>query len=178
MRRSTQARRLFALDHNFPIPIVDALAPVMPEAELVPISRIDPRLPGFNDDWRVLLALHHHARAWDGLITTDANMLSLPRELAVLHQTKLSLIVAAAAGHDPAKATGLVLAQLSGICKRTTSRHAQIWLLRTIQKEPERAWDQLTDIARRQGKQAAEVYKAAKLPAAELAIDPLAQNTD
>jgi hypothetical protein len=166
-------RRLFALDHNFPIPIVDALAPVMPEAELVPISRIDPRLPGFKDDWRVLLALHRHARPWDGLITTDSGMLSLPKELAVLHQTKLSLVVAEAAGHDPAKATGLVLAQLSGICKQTTPDQAQIWILRTTQKDPERAWDQLGKIAKRQGKSIDEVFKAVRLSRPELGTDPL-----
>jgi hypothetical protein len=33
------SRRLFALDHNFPVPVVRALAPFMPEAELVPISQ-------------------------------------------------------------------------------------------------------------------------------------------
>lgn len=146
----------------------------MPEAELVPLSRIDPRLPEFKDDWRVLLALHHHSRAWDGLITTDSGMLSLSRELAALHQTKLSLIVAEAAGHDPAKATGLVLAQLSGICKQTTPDQAQIWILRTTQKEPERAWDQLGKIAKRQGKSIDEVYKASRLSQTEFATDPLA----
>ena len=166
-------RRLFALDHNFPVPIVDALAPMMPEAELVPISRIDPRLPGFRDDWRVLLALYHHARAWDGLVTTDSGMLSLPKELAVLHQTKLTLVVAEAAGHDPAKATGIVLAQLSGICKQTTPEHAQVWVLRTTQKEPERAWDQLSKIAKRQGKSIDEVFKSVRLSPVELDANPL-----
>jgi hypothetical protein len=166
-------RRLFALDHNFPVSIVDALAPMMPEAELVPISRIDPRLPGFKDDWRVLVALYHHPRAWDGLVTTDSGMLSLPRELAVLHQTKLTLVVAEAAGHDPAKATGIVLAQLSGICKQTTPEQAQVWILRTIQKEPERAWDQLSKIAKRQGKSIDEVFKSVRLSQVELSTNPL-----
>ena len=71
--------RLFALDENFPEPIVDMLAPFLVEAELVPLDRIDPRLPEM-DDWELLLALHHHGREWDGLITTDSSMLKQPRE--------------------------------------------------------------------------------------------------
>jgi hypothetical protein len=102
-------RRQFALDQNFPQPIVDALAAYIIEAELVPILRIDEQLATL-EDWEVLLALHHHERAWDGLITTDANMLALPRELAVLMQTKLTLVVTKESGHDPIKATGLLLA--------------------------------------------------------------------
>jgi len=34
-------RRLFALDHNFPEPLLDALSASIPEAELVPVRRID-----------------------------------------------------------------------------------------------------------------------------------------
>jgi hypothetical protein len=85
--------RLFALDQNFPQPIVEALAQYIFEAELVPIAEIDERLATL-DDWEVMLTLHHHERPWDGLITTDANMLVLTRELAVLMQTKLTLYAA------------------------------------------------------------------------------------
>lgn len=91
---------LFALDQNFPEPIIDALDEWIPEAELVPLRRIDPLLSTL-DDWEVLLALHHHARPWEGLIPTDSGILSLPRELAVILQTNLTLVVAAEAGHDP-----------------------------------------------------------------------------
>lgn len=49
-------RRLFALDQNFPQPIVSALRDFMVEAELVALADIDPRL-GDVDDWQVLLAL-------------------------------------------------------------------------------------------------------------------------
>jgi len=46
-------------------------------------------------------------------------MLSLPKELAVLCHSRLSLVIAVAAGHDPIEATGLVLAHISGICSQT-----------------------------------------------------------
>ena len=55
--------RLFALDQNFPQPIVDALAEYIIEAELVPIGDVDERLATL-DDWEVMLALHHHERPW------------------------------------------------------------------------------------------------------------------
>ena len=54
-------RRLFALDQNFPQPIVSALSEFMAEAEFVALADIDARLADL-DDWEVLLALHHHER--------------------------------------------------------------------------------------------------------------------
>jgi hypothetical protein len=90
--------KLFALDQNFPHPIVGALNAFLLEAELVPLRDIDPLLVADMDDWQVLLALHHHDRAWDGLITTDSGMLNLPREIAVIRQTNLTLVVAEGGG--------------------------------------------------------------------------------
>lgn len=83
--------RLFALDQNFPQPIVALLAEYLTEeAKLVPLGDIDPRLPDMENDWELLLSLHHHGRPWDGLITTDSSMLFVERELAVLMQTRLN----------------------------------------------------------------------------------------
>ena len=48
------ARRLFALDHNFPDPIVAVLADFQADADLVRIDQIDARLPDL-DDWELLL---------------------------------------------------------------------------------------------------------------------------
>ena len=42
--------RLFALDQNFPQRIISSLAPYMPEAKLVSIREIHPRMP-LIDDW-------------------------------------------------------------------------------------------------------------------------------
>jgi hypothetical protein len=116
----------FALDQNFPTPVVDSLKAYLIEAELVSVRQIDPKLARM-DDWELLLALHHSQPRCDGLITTDSSMTSLPRELAVLLQTKLTLVVAAESGHDPLKATGLVLAHLPQICCCWLRRSAEIW---------------------------------------------------
>jgi hypothetical protein len=66
--------RRFALDQNFPEPIVESLSDwLASDAELMPIRRIDDRMATL-DDWEVLHALHADAAGWDGLITTDVKM--------------------------------------------------------------------------------------------------------
>src|SRR5215208_4568353 len=113
--------RLFALDRNFPQPIVSVLSDFQADATLVSLDAIDPRLSTL-DDWELLLALHHHVEPWDGLITTDSSMLSQGPELAALIQTKLTLVVAMESGHNPVKASGLLFAYLASISQRTNSR--------------------------------------------------------
>lgn len=165
--------RLLALDQNFPEPIVDALADFLAEdAELVPIRRIDPRLPT-ADDWQVLQALHADQRPWDGLITSDSNMLGLPKELAVLCQTKLTLVVTIAAGHDPIKATGLLLAHLSVVCEQTRPDRPQVWRLATTRKAPDDAWDYMTRAAERHDTTAQALYGRERLSGDELDADLL-----
>jgi len=169
--------RLFALDQNFPQPIVALLAEYLTEeAELVPLGDIDRRLPDMENDWELLLSLHHDGRPWDGLITTDTSMLSLERELAVLMQTRLTLVAAEEAGHDPLRATGLLLLHLPGICKATTPARAQIWHLRAPGRLPHLdPWDQLGRVARHRSTSARRLYRNAQLSASELARDPLAK---
>jgi hypothetical protein len=165
--------RRFALDQNFPQPIVEVLRDFMTEAEMVALGDIDERLTDI-DDWEVLLALHHHGEEWDGLITTDSGMLSLPRELSVLLQTKLTLVVADASGHDPLKATGLVLTYLPWIAVHTQRDLAQMWVLRSGNRPHDDPWDWMTKLAERRGTTAAALYGQEKLDAAELARNPLA----
>ena len=165
--------RLFALDQNFPEPIVDALVDFLTEdAELVPIRRIDPRLPT-ADDWQVLQALYAGERTWDGLVTSDRNMLGLPKELAVLCQTKLTLVVVVAAGHDPIKATGLLLAHLSAVCEQTRPDRPQVWTLATTRKAPDDAWDYVSRAAERHDTTAQALYRRERLTADELSSDLL-----
>lgn len=89
--------RLFALDHNFPDPIVAVLSDFQSDAELVRVDKIDDRMADL-EDWELLLALHHHTHPWDGLITADSSMLNQGPELAALIQTKLTLVVAVESG--------------------------------------------------------------------------------
>ena len=58
----------------------------------------------------------------DGFITNDANILHLAREMVVLSQTRLALVVAAGVDHDPIRATGLVMLYLGHIVHRLSHR--------------------------------------------------------
>jgi hypothetical protein len=164
--------KLFALDQNFPEPIVASLDEYIVEAELVPIRNIDRGLAEL-DDWEVLLALHHHERPWDGLITTDTGMLSLPRELAVMRQTNLTLVVAHEAGHDPIKATGLLFTHLGWICRETIPTRPQIWHLVARNRPGADPLEYFEKIADHTGRTTEEVWKEGRLTARELARDPL-----
>jgi hypothetical protein len=166
--------RLFALDHCFPEPIVDVLRDWLTEAELVSIRHIDSRLTEDTEDWQLLLALHHHERPWDGLITNDSSMLWLAREVSVLMQTRLTLVVADGAGHDPLKATGLVFAHLPWICPRVDTATSQVWQLRANRKDADEPWELLRRIADHRHRDLQELYQEARLSPVELAVDPLA----
>jgi hypothetical protein len=101
-------------------------------------------------------------------------MLSLPRELAVLMQTKLSLVVAEEAGHDPLRATGLLLLHLPGICRDSTTTKPQVWRLRAPGRRPViDPWEELERVAEHQSEKAPELYADAKLSSSELKRDPL-----
>jgi hypothetical protein len=104
----------FALDHNFPQPLVEQLGPYFPEAALVPIGSIDARLARL-DDWDVLLALHHLG-GWSGLVTCDAAMLNLPRVLAVRQVWRLT--AAEKRPHDPWEEVKRIAAK-----ERVTANH-------------------------------------------------------
>jgi hypothetical protein len=165
--------RLFALDHNFPQPIVDVLAQFQEDAELVRIDAIDPRMADL-EDWDVLLALHHDGRPWDGLITTDTGILNQPLELSVLVQTKLTLVAVRAAGHNPVKASGLLFAHLAGICKRTRPDVAQVWTPAAAERPHDDPWEILKTAAKHRNEDAKDLFEAHRLTAEELAVDPLA----
>jgi hypothetical protein len=64
---------------------------------------------------------------------------------------KLTLVVAEGAGHDPVKATGLVLAHLPGICVKTDPDVPQLWVLRAVTQAHEKPWERLRRIAKHQG---------------------------
>ena len=168
--------RLFALDHNFPEPIVKVLRKFQEEAELVSVSDIDPQMADL-DDWQIMLALYHHERPWDGLITTDSSILKQPSELAVLLQTKLTVCCDIDRGHldsgDPIKATGLLFAYLGGICGRTDPNTAQVWKLAARNREHQNPWDDLSRAAEHQHLSVSELWQEHRLSPSELAIDPL-----
>lgn len=160
-------KRLFAIDHNFPEPMLAVLADVLP-AELVPVRKIDAT---FSDlaDWELLRELHRHERAWDGLITNDDAMLSLAKEMTVLQQTGLTLVVAKGEGHNPIRAMGVLLCHMNHICHHTKADHGQVWRLRVTQKNHDEVNDYLEKIAERNKTTPRALFEAHKLSPSDLA---------
>jgi hypothetical protein len=159
-------RPLFAVDHNFPEPILKTLDELL-GVEFVPVRKIHPSFAEL-DDWQLLLALHQHERPWDGLVTNDDAMLSLAKEMTVLSQTQLTLVVAKGEGHNPIRAIGVLLCHLSFICAHTTHARAQIWRLSVKQKKAEEPATYLDDIAAKAKTTAKALFEQHKLSAREL----------
>lgn len=100
-------------------------------------------------------------------------MVDRPRELSVLLQTKLTLVIAEAAGHDPLKATGLVLTHLPAICERTDRAIPQLWTLRASPRPHTDPWDQLAKLAGRRDVKTKTLYEGNRLVEKELTRNPL-----
>jgi hypothetical protein len=161
----------FALDEDFPETIIQALGLGVPEAELIPIRLIHPSLRQM-DDWKVLVALYQLGD-WDGLLTTDTGMLKLPRELAVIHQTRLTLVAVDEAGHDPIRGAGLLLVHLPMVCRKTVRTAGQIWRLSAQNKNHDDPWKELLKIAAHQNRSVQDLYQSNRLSTEELQRSPL-----
>ena len=72
------------LDHNFPEPILNSLRDFITEVNLIPLRRIDERLPEL-DDRRLVIAIHQ--LGFPGFVTSNYKMLQNPRELAAVIAT-------------------------------------------------------------------------------------------
>ncbi|HVU51296.1 MAG TPA: LysM domain-containing protein [Polyangia bacterium] len=160
-------KRLFALDHNFPEPVLKAFASVMPMVEVVPVRLIDAAWAEV-DDWELIAGLCRHPRPWDGLITNDDAMLSLPKEMTVLSQTGLTLVVAKGEGHNPIRAVGALLCHLPHVCHHTKVGLPQIWNLRVTQKNHDEVGDYLTKIAEKHETSVASLMAANRVPISDL----------
>jgi hypothetical protein len=143
------------------------------DAELVPLRAVDERMSEL-DDWELLLALRHHSRPWDGLITTDSSILFQALELSVLIQTRLTLVVTLEAGHNPVRAAGLLFTHLAGISRRTRPDEAQLWRLQARTQAHVPPWEQLKTVAEHQNAEAATLFATHRLDDQQLATNPLA----
>jgi hypothetical protein len=159
------ASRLFALDHNFPQPVLGAMSVAIPNVELVPVRDIEPCR---SERLELLRELHRHPRPWDGMITNDDAMLSLAKEMTVLSQTGLTLVVAKGEGHNPIRAVGILLCHLTHICHQTVPGTAQVWKLRVAQKNGDPARDYLEVIAEKAKTTVDRLVADNKLSTAEL----------
>ena len=148
-------RPLFALDENFPEPVLlEVVARYTPELDLRHVRLIDARLTGGLGDDRLILALHQ--LSVEGLVTNDDRMLSLPEVLAVIQQTGFTVVTCRRTGHDPLVATGLLLANLGRIARRHRSGVPQVWRLAGPDRGPDKLEAIVRDVEERSGRSVAD----------------------
>lgn len=106
----------FVLDHNFPYQVVHGLA-WPPYLRLSALKDVAPHLVDQQDDWRILLALAERGDV-DGYIANDTDLLDGVEELVALTRTQLTVVVTAGVGHNPLRASGLLMTYLAEIAKQ------------------------------------------------------------
>jgi len=80
---------------------------------MIALSRYDPELPKL-DDWRLLEELDRRGNV-TGLVTIDGRMLNQPKELVVLVNSRLGLVVTEGAGNNALRATGMLLVHMPAV---------------------------------------------------------------
>lgn len=155
-----------ALDQNFPRPLLDALQPFLPaDLELAHIFAIDSRMSDLGDrELIVQLA----AWGWDGLITNNYRMLNIPEEIAAVVSTRTVLIAIEKLGHDPIRAAGAVLLELTGLRRRIVTERGNVFRLRYQQRPADDPWTYLQKIAGRRRLTVAELWDQVRITDAEI----------
>lgn len=160
------SRPHFGVDHDFPEPLLNAARPFL-TFDGTMLRHIDPALVADKEDWEVILALYQ--LGYDGLITLDAAMLQLTKEIAVVHQTRSTLVVIEAAGDNPLRAMGQLMVQAPHIAGAFDRGRPQIFRIpapRAIR--PSSAWDRLGELASERGEAIEAVFRADSLSDGEL----------
>ena len=154
-----------ALDQNFPESILAALGRFVPEAELVPLRKIEDRLPTL-DDRALVIALHQ--LGFRGLVTNNYKMLKNPKELAAIIRTRVTVFAIEGVGDDPIRATGALLLDLPGALKRFDSRRSQVFWMRPRNPAPVDPMELLARAAEHQHRTPSELLAEVEVSDAEL----------
>lgn len=163
-------RLRLALDQDFPLPLLEANRAFLPsDIELAPLQRIDPRLPELGDR-ELVLAL---ARlGWDGLVTGNDRMLTVPSALAAIVATKAVVVATHGLGHDPLRAAGALLLELPGLVDRLQPDRSNVFRLAYGQRRPRDAWTYLEEAARRSQTSASALWDQVHPDASEATRTP------
>jgi hypothetical protein len=152
---------VLVLDQNFPTNLLTRLP--WPDVQLIALRDLHPDLIRDHDDWEVLYELRARGGV-DGFITGDANMLKLEKEMCVLHQSNLALIVCDDDRSDPFISTGLLMIHLPVIVRQLRRGTPQMWVLgRPKTKPPERPWGRIQQFADARGIAAQHLFDVNKI---------------
>jgi len=170
----TDPRLRLALDQNFPIPLITAVSAYTPQdIKLTHITNIDPRLSELSDR-KLFIALRQ--LGYDGLVTNNYKMLSVPEELAAIVKTKAVVVAIEALGHDPIRAVGALLLELPGLADRVRPNTANILLLNYAHRPPRDAWTYFSKAAERLQRTPHDLWDEVKVTDGEMA-HPLLDGT-
>ncbi|TAK21455.1 MAG: hypothetical protein EPO26_13970 [Chloroflexota bacterium] len=84
---------------------------------------------------------------YDGFITNDTRILSLPTEMVALSQTKIALVMTSGTASHALRAIGLLMVHLPTIAKRLTAARPTLWLLKAEALQPPRLDAQIAKLA-------------------------------
>ena len=162
---SRPRKAVFLLDQDFPDPVI----PTLPDIDLHPLRRVHPDLTRDHEDWEVLREVKRRGGA-DGLITLDAGMLNQPKEMVVLRQTRLTLVVFRNTNNDPFVAAGLLMVHAPQIVKQLDRRKAQLWVLAKPPTTPDNLWARIGALARHQSLSADALMRRERIPPVQRAL--------
>ena len=124
----------------------EALAKWVLDARIVSLVEIDPALSrGYTDD---ALIRELAARGVQGLLTCDDNMVYRTEVLEAIDDTNFSVVTFRRVGHDPVKASGLLLVHLSEVVKRYEHESPQIWQIGSAEVWPTDFYERLRSAKR------------------------------
>jgi hypothetical protein len=155
----------FVLDHNFPYQVVHGLD-WPPYLRLSALKDVAPDLIDEPEDWRILLALSAMGDV-DGYITNDDTMLATAEEMVALTRTRLALVVTTGVGHNPLRASGLLMTYLSEIARQVQSQTLRRAVIFRI------AAARLGDFRRTPGQRIDEIAARKRMPPQELVSETL-----
>jgi hypothetical protein len=155
----------FVLDHNFPYQVVHGLD-WPPYLRLSALKDVAPDLIDEPEDWRILLALAAMGDV-DGYITNDDTMLATAEEMVALTRTRLALVVTTGVGHNPLRASGLLMTYLSEIARQVQSQTLRRAVIFRI------AAARLGDFRRTPGQRIDEIAARKRMPPQELVSETL-----
>ena len=161
-------RPQFVLDQSFPDSSL--LQTRLPDIDLVPLRTLYPDLTHDHDDWQVLQQLRARGGA-DAFVTVDAKMLSLEKEMVVLEQSRLTLVVFKDVDNDPLTAGALLVAASGRLARALDRRHSQVFQIHLPRIYPEKPQSRLEDIAKRRGGTAAAMRREHRQSPVEMMRD-------
>jgi hypothetical protein len=158
------------LDHNFPEPILDSLREFITEVNLIPLRRIDERLPEL-DDRRLVIAIHQ--LGFPGFVTSNYKMLQNPRELAAVIATQICVFAIEGVGHDPIRATGALLLDLPSAARGMEAGRRGVFWLRPRSPQPQDPNELFNRMALRRNESPKELHDQVRVTPHELSTPVL-----